>query len=50
MTDNPWATTTISTLTESLGVFVFDERSERTQALEVESVETIAVQTRFSEL
>jgi len=49
MAGNPWATTTTSALTESLGVLIFDERSGRTQALEVESVETIAVQTRFSE-
>jgi hypothetical protein len=47
MADNPWATTTTSAIAENLGVFIFDERSGRTQAVEVEGVESVAVQTKF---
>jgi hypothetical protein len=47
MADNPWTTTTTSSIAESLGVFILDGMSGRTQALEVEGIESVAVQSKF---
>lgn len=44
---NPWATTTISRHMDDLGIFITDERSGRTEAVESRSLEGVGVQSRF---